>query len=807
MRLPFVLLCLALCYLGSLAQAASSPIITSFTPTSGPVGKVVTVIGANFTGATAVAFNGTPATTFSVASATSLKATVPAGTTTGAISITTPGGTAVSAGAFTIIPPPTLASFSPASGPVGTIVTVTGTNFTWVTTVKFNASTATFSKVSDTTLTAIVPLGATTGKITVTFAAGTATSATSFFLPPTITSFKPSSGPIGQAVTLTGLNFTGATAVAFTVISINPTDGAAMVWVPGGAFTMGTEYAAWWDAPQTQQVTLTGYWMYKYEVTVAQYRAFCAATSRALPTFPSGYSWAGTWVDASLQQHPIVNVTWHDAKAYADWAGVTLPTEAQWEYAARGPQGRNYPWGGTATAFESDNGWEQTKCANSYTSDQNISTWPVGSFPAGASWCGAHDLAGNVWEWCADWYRDYSSTPVTNPTGPASGSLRVLRGGSWFGNNPDIYCGAGRNGDDPGDRDIFNGFRCVSLSPGPNAPTITGFTPASGAPDTVVTLTGTNFTGAITVQFNGTSATTFTVDSTTSITATVPTGATTGKLSVTTLGGTATSATDFTVPDFIVISINLPDGATMVWVPGGAFTMGSIGGVGYCDEWPAHAVTLSGYWMYKYEVTVAQYRAFCAATGRALPEWPGDWLSWAGKNDWTNAALQQHPIVNVTWSDAMAYADWAGVTLPTEALWEYAARGQEGRYYPWGGTATEADPYNGWDQTKCANYDNSYVFGKSTWPVGSFPAGASWCGVHDLAGNVREWCADWYGNYSSSPVINPTGPASGTYRVLRGGSWGIGEVGCRGANRINFNPVLNWSSDVGFRCASLSPGP
>lgn len=150
----------------------------------------------------------------------------------------------------------------------------------------------------------------------------------------------------------------------------NSTDGAAMVWVPGGSFTMGTAYGAWWNAPLTQQVTLSGYWIYKYDVTVAQYRAFCTATGYALPPYPTGvgYSWTNytDWTASQLQQMPIVNVAWSDAEAYCAWAGVTLPTEAQWEYAARGPAENNYPWGGTVTAADPNNGWDQTKCANYY---------------------------------------------------------------------------------------------------------------------------------------------------------------------------------------------------------------------------------------------------------------------------------------------------------------------------------------------------------------------------------------------------------------------------------------------------------
>jgi len=270
-------------------------------------------------------------------------------------------------------------------------------------------------------------------------------------------------------ITVSG-NGQQATASATVTVSGGGTPGANMVWVPGGSFTMGTPYNAWWGEPYTQQVALSGYWIDKYEVTVAQYRAFCTATGRALPSFPSGYSWAGKtgWADPALQQHPIVYVTWYDAKAYADWAGVALPTEAQWEYAARGPSGRNYPWGGTATAADPYNGWDQTKCANYYNSySQGKSTWPVGSFPAGVSWCGAHDLAGNVWEWCADWSGPYSTGPVTNPTGPATGTVRVLRGGSWDYGDGYGCRGAVRGNGYPGGWDGGIGFRCVSSSPGP----------------------------------------------------------------------------------------------------------------------------------------------------------------------------------------------------------------------------------------------------------------------------------------------------------------------------------------------------
>jgi len=251
-------------------------------------------------------------------------------------------------------------------------------------------------------------------------------------------------------------------------LGTNPTDGAAMVWVPGGSFTMGTEYGGSWN-PATQQVTLGGYWIYQYEVTVAQYRTFCAATGHVLPTWPGNqYSWSGKsgWDDAAIQQWPIVNVTWADAQAYADWAGASLPTEAQWEYAACGPRQNNYPWGGTATADDMDNGWDTSKCANMYNAyGSGISTSTVGSFPAGTSWCNAQDMAGNVWEWCSEWYGPYASTPVTNPAGPATGTERILRGGCWDNTEQALRC-AFRQPIAPTNLRNNLGFRCVFGSAG-----------------------------------------------------------------------------------------------------------------------------------------------------------------------------------------------------------------------------------------------------------------------------------------------------------------------------------------------------
>ena len=230
--------------------------------------------------------------------------------------------------------------------------------------------------------------------------------------------------------------------------------------------------------------------------------------------------------------------------------------------------------------------------------------------------------------------------------------------------------------------------------------------------------------------------------------------------------------------------INPKDGAEMILIPAGDFLMGSTDADKDVqdDEKPQHKVYLDAYYMYKTEVTVAQYRKFCTATGRKMPGTP----NWG----WQDT----HPIVNVSWNDAKAYTDWAGATLPTEAQWEKAARGGDSRIYPWGTT---------WDKAKCANWGNS---NNGTKPVGCFPTGASPYGVMDMAGNVCEWCADWYGadDYKNAPLKNPTGPVTGNYRVLRGGSWYYSGGDARGAYRNGIYP-LNFGDDFGFRCAS--PGP
>jgi formylglycine-generating enzyme required for sulfatase activity len=226
------------------------------------------------------------------------------------------------------------------------------------------------------------------------------------------------------------------------------------------------------------------------------------------------------------------------------------------------------------------------------------------------------------------------------------------------------------------------------------------------------------------------------------------------------------------------------DGATMVYVPAGEFLMGSND---YDDEKPPHTVYLDAFWIDKYEVTNALYKK-CVSAGKCQP--PTSTRSFSRDAYYGNSQYDNYPVIYVTWENANQYCTWANKKLPTEAQWEKAARGTDGRIYPWGNTFDK-------------NLLNSAEGGKGdTTAVGSYPAGASPYGAMDMAGNVWEWVADWYdaNYYKNSASRNPTGPTSGLYRVLRGGSWDSDSLVVRAAYRHLSVPVYR-GSDVGFRCA------
>jgi serine/threonine-protein kinase len=221
----------------------------------------------------------------------------------------------------------------------------------------------------------------------------------------------------------------------------------------------------------------------------------------------------------------------------------------------------------------------------------------------------------------------------------------------------------------------------------------------------------------------------------------------------------------------------------MVYVPGGTFMMGSDDSDEDADnnEKPQHEVSLDSVWIDRTEVTNAQYE-ICVAEGACNASSYVDWPTFNGDT---------HPVVGVFWESADNYCRWAGATLPTEAQWEYAARGTDDRIYPWGNTPPTCELAQ---INTCVGTDIRTV------PVGSLsPGGDSWVKAADMAGNVWEWVADWYDEYSSLQQTNPTGPEGGYAKVLRGGSWADGQRSLRPTNR-SYNGLGNGDYYTGFRC-------
>ena len=239
-----------------------------------------------------------------------------------------------------------------------------------------------------------------------------------------------------------------------------------------------------------------------------------------------------------------------------------------------------------------------------------------------------------------------------------------------------------------------------------------------------------------------------------------------------------------------------------VYVPAGTFTMGSdVRARQFIfSEYPPHKVYLDAYWIGKYEVTNRQFDQFIDASG-----YPGA-RRWAAQYK-PGIGQEELPVCGIFWDDAAAYCRWMGGRLPTEAEWEKAARSTDARTYPWGNdwnivyTQPRCTAANLADRNTRFTWSDSRVDDgfKGTAPVGSFPQGASPYGVMDMAGNAQEWCADWFedGYYSHSLAKNPTGPAAGEYRVVRGGSCNSGRDHLASSARGIADKVEMW--DTGFR--------
>jgi formylglycine-generating enzyme required for sulfatase activity len=263
------------------------------------------------------------------------------------------------------------------------------------------------------------------------------------------------------------------------------------------------------------------------------------------------------------------------------------------------------------------------------------------------------------------------------------------------------------------------------------------------------------------------------------------------------------------------IAFRRPDRVMMVYVPAFYLDMGSTdeqlkAALSQCNEGPTecrdrfereqpahHVSLLRGFWIDRTEVTIGQYQK-CVAAGPCEP--PAESGSHLRESYYGDGSYDDFPVIHVTWYSAAAYCKWAGARLPTEAEWEYAARSWNNDIFPWG------DELDGMRLNYCdancefewadESIDDGYA---DTAPVGSYPEGASWCEALDLAGNVSEWTADWYGVYPSGRESNPTGPDTGEHKVIRGGSWALPAVHARPTDR-DYRLPGDWSDDLGFRC-------
>jgi RHS repeat-associated protein len=574
--------------------------ITSFAPSLAIVGGSVVLTGTNFTGATAVKFNGVAATSYTVNSATQITVTVPATATSGTISVTSSCGTVTSATAFTVV---SINSFAPTCGVVGTSVVITGTGFTGATAVKFNGVAATSYTVNSATqITATVPAGATTGLISIVISGATFTSATSFSVLG-ITSFAPSSAFVGGSVVLTGTNFTGITAVKFngvaaTTYTVNSatqitvtvpataTSGTISITSSCGTATSANAFTILAGSITSFSPTC-GMPEFSVVITGTGFTGVTAVKFNGIPAYYSVIS--ATEIRADVPEvgattGPITVITTAGTAISASAFSVFGLTSFAPSSAIVGDNVVLTGTGFTGTTAVKFNGVTASYIVNSATQitatvpatatsgtisvtspcgmaiSDNIFTVIVPSITSFTPTCGlpgtlvtlngtllggATDVQFNGVSAAYTYIPKYSQITVTVPPGATSGLITVV---TPTGN-------------------------AISTSSFSVLGTIASFAPLSAGVGGSVVLTGANFTGTTAVKFNGVNAS-YTVNSATQITTTVPTTASTGTISITSACGTTTSPTAFTVTAGSVTSFAPACGVsgTSVVITGSGFT-------------------------------------------------------------------------------------------------------------------------------------------------------------------------------------------------------------------------------------------
>ncbi len=524
-----------------------------------------------------------------------------------------------------------------------------------------------------------------------------------------------------------------------------------LIGVPASAFTMGGIFN---DERPLHAVSISAFLLQETELTLGQYRDCVEAGA----CFEPAVGEACNWGQADREDHPVNCISWYDAARFAAWAGLRMPTEAEWEKAARGTDGRVYPWGDDPPGGAGNCDRAVMMRAGLGLGCGYDGTGPVASRSGGSSPYGIMDMSGNVWEWTADWYGEdyYADSPVEDPLNSQPGDFKSIRGNSWYYVDPDT------------DLRSANRYRFRPLRWYPYI----GVRMALSANSTVVPTPDepSQEDGDLVLEETDWFAR--------------------NKIARTASGDTIRYA-----------EVLSRDQGEMVRVPEGIFTRGQDGR-GSLDERPSSEVFLDAFWIDKYEVTVGQFRE-CVDAGACTEPNSGSAAYRLAFEDhytnWNKPGRESHAVNAVSWHQANDYCAWAGKRLLTEAEWEKAARGTDGRLYPWG-----------FDHPSCEWLimdDSGDGCGQEMpWPGGAKPAGASPYGVMDMAGNVWEWVQDDYGldYYSRAPVENPVNddPDSGL-KIVRGGSHADQNPFIHTTtNRVALDPNQGFDYTVGFRCAS-----
>ena len=525
-----------------------------------------------------------------------------------------------------------------------------------------------------------------------------------------------------------------------------------MVKVSKGSFLMGSHVDEDEDRP-LHRVSLDEFHIDQNEVTLDEYRDCVEAGECDEPAIGGTCNWDSD----KTGDYPVNCVSWYDATKFCEWAGKRLPTEAEWEKTARGVDGRRFPWGnGQANCERAVIGFRSLGCGRQ-------ETWPVGSKPEGISPYGANDMIGNVWEWTMDGFRidEYQDHGRENPVQGALTKYKVLRGNSW-------YYSEHQNDSRASNRFRFRplrwypyiGFRCVrSDLP---APSLTPDPAASSIQEAVKVVSDWWERNLAARKAAGEPA--------------------------------------------FSLEVREPE---MIRIPDGPFQMGSDGVES--DEVPRREVFVDAFSIDKYEVTVAQYlecveaggcEPFVLGKGAFIQPYEWDYCNYG------QPGKENHPMNCVNWFEADRFCNWAGKRLPTEAEWEKAARGTDGRRFPWGDEQATCDHI-------VMDIGGDGCGRESTWPVGSKPLGASPYGVMDMSGNVWEWVADWYAYdfYRRGQDVNPFNGVQepdprlpdrtdDKLKIQRGGSWADQSTFIhRSANRLAYLADTHPDYTSGFRCA------